>query len=171
MPSTYQLISSNVLTSSAASVTFSSIPSTYTDLVLRYSARNDDTTTILLVRFNGDTATNYSNTILRGSGSAASSLSYNTTRTSLFQQDGIEPSTMVANTFNNAEIYIPSYTVSQNKPMSSFTVTEDNSTTAYMSAIADLWRNTAAITSINLSSNGGNIAAGSSFYLYGIKNS
>jgi hypothetical protein len=171
MPSTYTLIASNVLTSSAASVTFSAIPSTYTDLVLRYSARNDDTTTILGVRFNGDTATNYSTTILRGSGSAASSLSYNTTRTQLFEQDGIEPSTMTANTFNSGEIYIPSYLVSQNKPMSTFTVTEDNSSTAYMSAIANLWRNTAAITSINLYSNSGNLVSGSSFYLYGISKS
>jgi hypothetical protein len=165
---TYTLISSNVLSSSAASVTFSAIPATYTDLVIRYSARNDDSTTVLGVRFNGDTATNYSVTVLRGSGAAASSLSYNTTRTQLFQQDGIEPSTMTANIFNNAEIYIPSYAVSQNKPMSSFTVTEDNSSTAYMSAIANLWRNTAAITSITLYSNAGNIVAGSTFYLYGI---
>lgn len=171
MPVTYNLIASNTLTTSAASVTFSAIPNTYTDLVLRYSARNDDTTTILGVRFNGDTATNYSTTILRGNGSAASSLSYNTTRTQLFEQDGIEPSTMTANTFNNGEIYIPSYLVSQNKPMSTFTVTEDNSSTAYMSAIANLWRNTAAITSINLYSNGGNLVSGSSFFLYGIKNS
>jgi hypothetical protein len=171
MPNTYILISSNVLSTTAASVTFSAIPSTYTDLVLRYSARNDDTTTILGVRFNGDTATNYSTTILRGNGSSASSLSYNTTRTQLFEQDGVEPSTMTANTFVNAEIYIPSYLASQNKPSSNFTVTEDNSTTSFISAIANLWRNTAAITSINLYSNGGNLVAGSSFYLYGIKNS
>ena len=171
MANTYTLIASNTLSSSAASVTFSAIPNTYTDLVLRYSARNDDTTTILNVRFNGDTATNYSNTILRGSGSTVSSLSYNTTRTQLFEQDGIEPSTMTANTFNSSEIYIPSYLVSQNKPMSSFTVTEDNSTTAYMSAIASLWRNTAAITSFELYSQGGNIVSGSSFFLYGIKKS
>ena len=39
---TYTLISSNVLASSAATVTFSSIPATYTDLVLRVSARNND---------------------------------------------------------------------------------------------------------------------------------
>jgi hypothetical protein len=171
MANTYTLIESQVLGSSAASVTFSAIPATYTDLVLRYSARNDGTTTILGVQFNGDTATNYSTTILRGSGSAASSLSYNTTRTQLFEQDGIEPSTMTANTFNSGEIYIPSYLASQNKPMSTFTVTEDNSSTAYMSAIANLWRNTAAITSINLYSNSGNLVSGSSFYLYGIKNS
>ena len=171
MANTYTLIASNTLGASAASVTFSAIPDTFTDLVLRYSARNDDSTTILGVRFNGDTATNYSNTILRGSGSAASSISYHTNRTQLFEQDGIEPSTMTANTFNSGEIYIPSYLASQNKPMSTFTVTEDNSSTAYMSAIANLWRNTAAITSIELYSNGGNLVSGSSFFLYGIKSS
>lgn len=171
MANTYTLIASNTLSASAASVTFSAIPATFTDLVLRYSARNDDTTTIMGIRFNGVTTTIYSSTILRGSGSAASSFSYNTTRTQLFQQDGIEPSTMTANTFVNAELYIPSYTASQNKPMSGFTVTEDNSTTSFISAIAHLWRNTAAITSIQLYSNGGNLVSGSSFYLYGIKNS
>ena len=172
MATTYNLISSNALTSSAASVTFSSIPATYTDLVLKITARNDDTTTIMGIRFNGDTTSNnYSSLILRGSGSAASSLSYNTTRTQLFQQDGVEPSTMAANTFVNAELYIPSYTVSEHKPISGFTVTEDNSATAYMSVIAHLWRNTAAITSINLFSNSGNLVSGSSFHLYGIKNS
>jgi len=171
MPSTYQLISSNVLTTTTASVTFSAIPSTYTDLALRISARNDDNTTIMGIRFNGITTTTYSSVILRGSGSAASSLSYDTTRTQLFQQDGVEPSTMTANTFVNAELYIPSYTASQNKPISGFTVTEDNATTSFISSIAHLWQNTAAITSINLFSNGGNLVSGSSFYLYGVKSS
>jgi hypothetical protein len=169
MANTYTLIESQVLGSSAASVTFSAIPSTYTDLVLRYSARNDGSTTILGITFNGDTATNYSSMILRGSGASASSFSY-ATRSQLFQQDGIEPDTMTSNTFVNAEIYIPSYLVSQNKPISGFTATEDNSSTAYMSAIAHLWQNTAAITSINLYSNSGNIVTDSSFYLYGISN-
>ena len=75
MANTYTLISSNTLTSSAASVTFSSIPATYTDLVLRISARSDrvSTTDRLRLTFNSDTATNYSNITLVGDGAAASS--------------------------------------------------------------------------------------------------
>ena len=62
---TYNLISSNVLTTAKASVTFSSIPATYTDLVLRVSARDSSDTPIstLTMTFNSDTATNYSETV------------------------------------------------------------------------------------------------------------
>jgi hypothetical protein len=73
MASTYTLISSQVLGSNTASITFSSIPGTYTDLTLRVSARSDDAGQMdyLVTRFNSDSATNYSNTSLYGSGGAA----------------------------------------------------------------------------------------------------
>jgi hypothetical protein len=172
MPSTYTLISSNVLTSSAASVTFSAIPSTYTDLVLRISARTDAGTANdnIQITFNSDTATNYSMTRLTGTGSAASS---NRTSTIDYARLGwVDGNTATADVFGSMEVYIPSYLVSQNKPFSSFAVSEQNATAANMDAIAALWRNTAAITSLNIiSNNAGNLVSGSSFYLYGIKNS
>jgi hypothetical protein len=172
MPSTYTLISSNVLGSSAASVTFSAIPSTYTDLVLRSSIRNDYAQQSIntYVTFNSDTSTNYSTTILQGTGSASSSGRYSN-RTKLDNAQYADGSSSTSNTFANCELYIPSYTVAQNKPMSDFSVTETNATTADLFATANLWRNTAAITSITLTPVAGNLIAGSSFYLYGIKNS
>ena len=166
---TYTLISSNVLASSAASVTFSAIPATYTDLVLRCSARSTGSSYTMVLKLNGTTA-NYSDTLIQGSGSAASS-AQGSAQAASYQYGGVNLSTYTANTFASAEIYIPSYTVSQNKPFSNFAVNETNATAVDMFAHASLWSNTATITNIELSLTGGNsYTSGSSFYLYGISN-
>ena len=162
------LISSQTLGANATTVTFSSIPATYTDLVLRCSNRTaSGGVETLNIQLNGDTATNYSSTNVKGSGTAASS-SRTTSATSatMYISDW---SSDTANTFSNGEIYIPSYTVAQNKPIGTFGVEENNAAAAYATASASLWRNTAAVTSITLIYTGGNDhLAGSSFYLYGI---
>jgi hypothetical protein len=168
MPSTYTLISSNVLSSSAASVTFSAIPSTYTDLVLRVSARADDTSRFKIT-FNSDTSSSYSDTYIGSDG--ATPFSSRDQDTFIWGYYAINIQSATANTFSNAELYIPSYTASQNKPLSLDARSENNGTTAYMAGLAGLWRNTAAITSVTLAAYSGNIVSGSSFYLYGIKNS
>jgi hypothetical protein len=171
MATTYTLINSNTLASSAASVTFSSIPATYTDLVLRISARSDRAATFdwIFMTINGITTNTYSNTSLDGSGTSAASnqLSNRTYATIQYVVDG---DTATANTFGSTEIYIPSYTASQNKPFSAFGAQENNTTAAYMIANAGLWRNTAAITELKLETNAQLWVSGSSFYLYGISN-
>jgi hypothetical protein len=165
---TYTLISSNVLTASAASVTFSSIPATYTDLVLRISARNDGGANLTYIQFNSDTSSNYSTTNIYGTGSIAGS---DPSGAGTYVYAVVNQSSQTASTFSSSEFYIPSYQVSQNKPMSLFGVNENNATAAIIIGGAHLWRNTAAITSINLSAGGGfNFVSGSSFYLYGISN-
>ena len=172
MATTYTLISSNVLSGSAASVTFSSIPSTYTDLVLKTSARCDYAYIFdgLVLQLNSDTGANYSYTILRGSGSAGSSASGSAQTTA--RVGYVDGSTSTANTFNSGEIYIPSYLSSNKKPFGTFALQEDNASAAYMEANANLWQGTSAITSITLKTgNAANFVSGSSFYLYGIKNS
>jgi hypothetical protein len=75
MANTYTLIESQVLGSSAASVTFSSIPATYTDLVLKVSVRSNRAAGFdnIDIRFNGDSASNYSRTIISGNGEEVSS--------------------------------------------------------------------------------------------------
>ena len=170
MAATYTLISSNVLSSSAASVTFSAIPSTYTDLVLRMSTRSSDSgnSTVIQVTFNGDTATNYSTTLVGNY--AGTALSVRTTSAS-FSRSWTEGTILTANTFTNNELYIPSYTASQNKPLSSFDVLEDNTASGYVLSTAALWRNTAAINSMTLTNSAGNFVSGSSFYLYGLRSS
>lgn len=170
MASTYTLISSNVLSSSAASVTFSSIPSTYTDLVLKVSARGTGNGNNIGLRFNGVSTGQYSRIYLMGDGATASS-SIGSSETSADMRAGYNPASATASTFSNAEIYIPSYQASQNKPLGSFNANENNGTTAQIAANANLWSNTASITSLEILIGTGSFVSGSSFYLYGIKNS
>jgi hypothetical protein len=169
MPNTYTLISSNVLGSSAASVTFSAIPSTYTDLVIRASIRNSSGgTAAIATTFNGQ-ASGYSVTRLRGSGTTGSS---GRTSSSTFLYFSLTDSTYTANTFASWEMYLPNYLSTTNKPVSNFSVTENNSAADYYIDLnAGLSNITSAITSVTLSADGNTFVSGSSFYLYGIKNS
>lgn len=172
MPSSRYLISSQTLGSSAASVTFSSIPATYTDLVLKWSARSDTATTSCILTFNSDTATNYSSTYVYGDGTNAVS-GRDTSVANINELIYSNATGSTANTFTNMEMYLPSYTASQNKPISVATVLEYNSASnPIVGAGAHLWRNSAAITSLTIGfSNSTNFVSGSSFYLYGLKNS
>jgi hypothetical protein len=174
MASSRFLISSQTLASSAASVTFSSIPATYTDLVLRISGRTTGAAVLdnLGIQFNGSATAVYSDTTLRGAGAGGADSVRDSNYSAVLFYNSLTENGATSNTFGNAEVYIPSYTVSQNKPVSGFGVGETNATTAYMSAGAFLWRNTAAITSLVITSdNAQSFVSGSSFYLYGLKNS
>ena len=179
MANTYNLLASTTLSTAAAPVNFTSIPGTYTDLILRYSARDDVSTSIdyIIFQFNSDTGTSstvYSYTNLRGNGATASS----GLGTSMYtgNDSRINFSTTTANTFTSGEIYIPSYTSTGTRVISSISAFEDNATTAYTDLSAGQYRGSSAITSIRINRVGGSggvilFEAGSSFYLYGIKNS
>lgn len=173
MANTYTLIASNTLSSSAASVTFSSIPNTYTDLVLRCSLRDSGTSGTsqqqVRVRINGDSNASYSRRNLKGVGSTASSGSGtgNTSIAGFFAPDAGATS----NTFNNFEVYIPNYTVTQQRQVSVFNAFENNSATVNeINATAALYTTTTAITSLYIDTVSG-MLTGSSLWLYGIKNS
>ena len=173
MANTYTLISSNTLTSSAASVTFSSIPATYTDLVLKFSARTNQATSSSYCRitFNG-ASSGYSETYIQGDGSAASSgLFANRAYFGVNNTIYLPGSSNTANTFGYSELYLPSYLASQNKPVSIYSATENNNATAYEALTAGLFSDTTAISSITLLARDGtsSFISGSSFYLYGIK--
>ena len=174
MANTYTLISSNVLASAAASVTFSAIPATYTDLILRWSGRTTAGSGAgynALIQFNGDTAINYSyRNIFNTSSTAVGSFSA-ADETSARSTGSINSAANTANTFSSVEIYIPNYTLSNNKPLSIDSATEDNSTSFTRSVMADLWRNSAAINQITITPAASSLQIGSSFYLYGIKKS
>jgi len=172
MPSSRILIASNTLTGTAASVTFSSIPATYDDLVLSMSARSSTTpaqATINII-FNNNTSSLYSLTMIRGNGATADSQN-SSGATEISFATSIPGAGATSNTFGNLELYIPSYRVSQNKPLSSFAAQETNATTAYIRADAALFRSTTAISEIKIDANTFNFVSGSSFWLYGIKNS
>lgn len=171
MANTYILIASNSLTSTTNTVTFSSIPNTYTDLVLKYSARTNDTNTndnTVLMTLNGSSSSIYSITAIRND------ISFNNSNATSFNTvTNINGTGATANTFTSVEIYIPSYTASANKPLSFDNAQETNATTAYRVAGAGLFRSTSAISSISLAigDNTKGFVSGSSFWLYGIKNS
>ena len=175
MPATYNLIASNTLTTTTATITFNNIPATYTDLVLRATTRITDALSAgspMQVRLNNNTSAIYSTTQLRGSGSAGSSSSRysNDVFTNGILSNG---GSTTSSTFASIEIYIPSYAnTTQNKVMSAISSTENNASTAFIDATAHLVRTTSAISRIDiLDTNANNFVSGSSFFLYGIKNS
>ena len=164
MANTYTLIASNTVGSGgAASVTFSSIPATYTDLVVKMSARSSSTNAEgVYISLNGSAA-NFTGRYLLGDGTSASSGVLAQYVGSIFAAVG------TANTFNNTDIYLPNYTSSNYKSFSVDNVAENNATTGYQNLIAGLWSITSTITSLTLTCTG--FVQYSTFYLYGIKNS
>lgn len=165
MPNTFTLLaSSTVGAGGAASIDFTSIPSTYTDLCLKVSLRmTEGSVNYYSMRFNNAT-TNFTYRTLEGSGSSAGSFN-GSTGTYGFPV----PSTYTSNTFSNGEIYIPNYAGSANKSFSVDTVTENNATQSYQDLIAGLWSNSAAINQITLYPGGvGTFVQYSTAYLYGI---
>ena len=152
--------------SGAATIDFTSIPQTYTDLKIVVSGRNSVSDASFLVRPNGAT-TNLSSRDLRGSGSAASSATFSTIIFATFT-----PSSYTTSVFGSSEIYIPNYTSSNFKSMSIEGVAENNATATNMTLVASLWSSTAAITSITLVPNSaGNFVQYTTATLYGISSS
>jgi hypothetical protein len=168
MPANYVLIEKiTVGAAGASSVTFSGIPQTgYTDLILKMSVRTNRASTDDLLNFNfNGVSTNQSSRWLQGNGSTASSGTY----ASNLYLAWVDAASNTATTFGNAEMYIPNYTSSNFKSISTDGVLENNGTTAVMGMTAGLWSSTAAITSIAITSVfSANFVEGSTFYLYGV---
>ena len=161
MPSTYTPIATQTLGSSASTVTFSSIPSTYTDLRIVVIG-NGTVNNAAAIKFNSDTGTNYSATELYGNGTSAGSQR----RTSSTQFPltiwgglGTAPSLYTIDIFSyaNTSTYKTSI-VSGNTPTGTYAST---------SALVGLWRSTAAINQIDFIDI--TWIAGTTFTLYGIK--
>jgi hypothetical protein len=165
MANTYKLISSvTVGSGGAASITFSSIPQTYTDLVIRASIRdaNGARYSTIFIRPNGSSS-NFTGRRLYADGSSYGS----DTDASSGLTSG---ATSTASTFGIFEAYIPNYTSSNNKSISTDSAGEsDNSTGIYQMLAANLWSVSSAITSIRLDTSD-TIQQYSTAYLYGISN-
>ena len=170
MPDTFIKIASvTVGSGGAATISFSSIPSTYTDLCLKISGRNTQPSSILYLTFNGSSS-GYSYRRLYGNGSSAASDSASSQSSIAFI--AFQVSTYTASTFSSSEVYVPNYAGSNNKSVSIDEVTENNATLSVAALDAGLWANSAAITSITLTpDSSGNFAQYSTATLYGIKNS
>ena len=150
----------------AASMDFTSIPSTYTDLCVKISSRGTtaSSTTGLVWALNTLT-TNFSYKVLYGDGTAAASVGSSTG-----SLGDINASTSTTSTFSSTEVYLPNYGSSNNKSYSVDSVQEQNGTTAYAELLAGLWSNTSAVNAIKLQPTSGNFAQYSTAYLYGISN-
>lgn len=161
-----KLIETVELTSSASSITFSSIPQTYTDLVVVISARSDRSTSSDVVRLKpNNSSANGLSIILLGDGSSVSSF----TDSSNVRGGTMTASSATADAFGNSAVYISNYTSSAAKSFSTDAVTENNGTFGVQNIYAALWNDTNAITSLVLDSfSSSNLLAGSTFSLYGI---
>jgi hypothetical protein len=169
MPNTFTLIASSTVGSGGiATVTFSSIPSTYTDLCLKLSFRDSSANDrrILFARFNGLTS-GYTDRSIRSFNNSVASQTDNGGSNATAIWD-LPAANATASTFSNVEIYIPNYTSSNNKSISADGVGENNGVSGAISGLtAGLLTLTSAITSIDLFAQG-NIVQYSTAYLYGI---
>lgn len=175
MAKTYEPIATTTLGSAQANYTFSSIPSTYTDLVLVIHAKAASTlyyNTNLLLRFNSDTNTNYSQTRLTGNGSTASS---GRGSNDVYTYVGQIPNATSGNSANDRSaniVNIMNYantTTYKTHVSRSNAIPSGSTSTNSVEAYVGLWRSTAAITSITILPDSNNLDTGSTFTLYGIK--
>ena len=164
-----ELIASYTATGSVAAIEFTSIPSTYTDLLVKISPRSTRPTVNkdnMFIQLNLSSS-NFSGRSLYGNGSAAASY--------IDTPDGyvsyaVCAAGSTASTFSNIELYIPNYTSSNYKSISTDGVGENNATAQEMGFHATLWSNTAAITGVKFTLAVGNFVQYSTAYLYGVKN-
>jgi hypothetical protein len=160
MTATYEKIATNTLGSTAASTTFSSISGSYTDLVIIVNA-NSTTASSIQMQFNGDTGSNYSRTVLGGTGSIIQSFRQTNTAFINLSNDSI-----LSSEKTNQIVHIQNYS---NATTYKTSLSKSNSATYGVDAVVGLWRNTSAITSVTLLVTGNTFTAGSVFTIYGIK--
>lgn len=157
---TYTPIATTTLSVDTATVTFSSIAGTYTDLILVCSVKNDTAASYnMYAQFNSDTGSNYSWTRLQGNGTSAYSdraSGQTVMRYGLFNKTNFVPVIIQFQNYSNATTY-------------KTCISRCSDSSDSVTAIVNLWRSTSAITSIALSVEGGaKYASGSTFTLYGI---
>jgi hypothetical protein len=155
---TYTQIASTTLGTAAASVTFSSIAGTYTDLILIVAGKDVTSYAGAQLQFNGDTGNNYSQTILYGDGAAAQSIrGSNVAQMNI----GLASNTGMPNNIFQIMNYANSTTYKT-------ALGRGNVTDQTLRIGVGLWRNTAAITSVTALVAGDQWATGATFSLYGI---
>lgn len=168
MPATYEPIATTTLSSAASSITFSSIPGTYTDLRLVIVAATTNTGADgwgLFMQFNSDTGSNYSRTMVEGNGSSA--ISARATSVTSISVGFTLPGTSTS-LWGFGEIDIFSYAGSTNKTCL-MTSSSDLNGSGWVRKSVGLWRNTNAITTVGFTVEGGNnFRSGTSATLYGI---
>ena len=170
MTSSMTKISTVTLSSTAATISFTAIPQIYTDLLIKLSSRTNRSSGVdddVFITFNG-ASTTYAYRYLRGNGTTTASGNGANRYAAIANSNGGAS----ANTFANADIYIPNYAATVNaKTLSSISVNGSNTTENYLVLMGNRWTTTSAITSIDLTSGTSNsFVAHTTATLYGIKN-
>lgn len=166
MPTTYEPIATQTLGSVTSFINFSSIPSTYTDLVVVMTGMITTNGNSIVFQFNGDTGTNYSTTQLTGNGSSISSTrTTNRSFVAIGWNVGFSDTTesnAIANVMNYAN-------TTTNKTVLSRANNSNGTSLPGTEVVAGLWRNTAAINSIKIWDTVSTLKAGFTATIYGIK--
>lgn len=158
---TYVALDKKTVASNVSFVEFTSIPQTYTDLILEISAISTSTSpNYIHLQYNGDTGSNYSTTILTGNGSTASSTRF-TNRTNFNIDYFATPNTEIS----TRSVQIMNYS---NTTTNKTGLVRADRAGGGVDAMVGMWRSTAAITSIKVTHDTAQFAPGTTFSLYGI---
>lgn len=165
LPSTMTPIATRTLTASAASIEFTNIPQTYTDLVIVSSVQGSRTTygADMFTQYNGDTGTNYSVTIIQGTGSTASSIQASQNGVNFAGSVGGNGSGEFSVNITNIQNY-------SNTNIYKTSISRNSHASQIVQLVIGMWRSNAAINSIKINAENGYVYnTGSTFTVYGIK--
>jgi hypothetical protein len=163
MPATYEPIATTTLGSATNTITFSSIPSTYTDLKISFVGLATANYIRTRLRFNGDTGNNYNFLFLFANGSVANTS--NSSGISYIQAD-TEGIIIAQPSFYSFDIL--SYGGSTRKNCL-ITCSENKNGSGHVGKFIGMWNSTAAINSVTLVTDASTFAAGTIATIYGIK--
>ena len=165
MATTYEPIATQTLTGSAASISFTSIPSTYTDLRLVVTAIGSGASSYLALQYNGS-ATGYSTTSIRGNGSTVTAAyQYSQTRGFILNSSADLPTSYPA--LSTTDIF--SYTSTTNYKTSISIGSDDKNGSGEVGALVNNWASTSAINRIDVIGYNTNLGTGTTATLFGIK--
>jgi hypothetical protein len=157
------------LSASASSVSFTNIPNTYKHLQIRVLGRNTSTNSYaLMMRFNSDTASNYSSHRLDGNGTSASAVA-DSSVSAMYSNLMLPLSSAGANTFGAGIFDILDYADTNKYKTIRTLFGFDNNGSGQVGLGSGSWRSTSAVTSVQLVPQNDSLAANSTFALYGIK--
>lgn len=157
MTNTYIALAQTTLSSATSTVTFSSIPATYRDLVLVITASSTSGVAETGLRFNSDTGSNYSRVLMFGSGSSTGSFS------STISYIGLIDAFTSVGSMSIAQIMDYAQTDKHKTVLLRRSFPADS-----VAASAIRWANTAAITTLNIFTVSSSLAAGTTIALYGV---
>lgn len=174
MPMTYEPIATTTLTTTTASVTFSSISGSYTDLILVFSNAKLSGATDSAINFqigNGsvDTGSNYSFTIFGARSASATPFTNRLDTTTQGRSNWYTSTTTSQAAMSQMHFMNYSNTTTYKSILANSRVDEGSANYSGIETIINLWRSTSAVNTIKIYPNVGSFTSGSIFTLYGIK--